>query len=275
MQRETFMLFGGASDGAAQGGGDGRMWVCATGYLTGHQRGTVFDIPATGQGLRLRWAEFLRFEGDRIAEIQFFVDFIDWFDQIGLPVLPPCKGQPHLFPPPKSAPGLLYDAQDASETAATLSLGRGLLFDGLNTFDESALASMGMARFFHEDVQWYGPGGIGACLSLKAFQEHHQQPWLTAFPDRKVQTLDALFAEGPFLGATGVVGVIASHTGQYLDHPATGNQIRFYGLDFWLRREERFAENWVFVDMVDIFRQFGTDLFARMQARAKHKGMVA
>ena len=36
----------------------------------------------------------------------------------------------------------------------------------------------------------HGPGGIGACLSLREFEDNHQQPWLDAFPDRKVQNLD-------------------------------------------------------------------------------------
>jgi hypothetical protein len=36
------------------------------------------------------------------------------------------------------------------------------------------------------------------------------------------------------------------------------------GLDFWRRRSDLFIENWVFVDMLHLFRQFGVDLLGRI-----------
>jgi predicted ester cyclase len=134
----------------------------------------------------------------------------------------------------------------------------------LNSYDQSELKSMGMADYFHPDVQWFGPGGIGACRSLKEFEENHQRHWLRAFPDRSVQNLDALIAEGAYSGGPGWAGVKATHTGEYLDCQATGRAIEFNGLDFWKLEEDMYIENWVFVDMVHLFRQFGVDLFERM-----------
>ncbi|MEX0371746.1 MAG: ester cyclase [Tateyamaria sp.] len=151
------------------------------------------------------------------------------------------------------------------ETRHTLAFGRDFIFGGLNRFDESDLSSMGMARFFHPNIKWYGPGGIGACLSLPEFETLHQQPWLNAFPDRKVMHLESLFAEDRLLAASGPMGVVATNTGPYLGHPASGARIEVSGLDFWLRSGDQFSENWVFVDMVHLFEQMGVDLFARMQ----------
>ena len=74
----------------------------------------------------------------------------------------------------------------------------------------------------------------------------------------------ALFAEGDYIAASGWAGVIATHTGQYLDCPATDNKISFNGIDIWVRRGNVFVENWVFVDMIDLFRQFDIDLFERL-----------
>ena len=125
-----------------------------------------------------------------------------------------------------------------------------------------------MADFFNPNVKWYGPGGIGACLSLEEFQDRHQKPWLVAFPDRKVQDLDSLFAEGALLAASGVVGVKAFHTGPFRDTPASGKPIGFSGLDLWLRQGDKFTENWVFVDMVDVYSQMGHDLFKIMREQA-------
>jgi len=114
-------------------------------------------------------------------------------------------------------------------------------------------------------VKWYGPGGIGACLNFREFEELHQRPWLVAFPDRRVQDLTALIAEDAYTGAPGWAGVIATHTGPYLGTPASHRRVEINGLDWWKRDGEKYVENWVFVDMIHLFRQFGVDLMARMQ----------
>lgn len=262
--REIHMFFGGSSQGKADDSVDGRMWVCGTGYFTGQQTAPFLGIPVNPKPLRLRWAEFLRFDGDTIVESQTLVDFIDWFDQIGRPVLPRSRGVPFVYPAPAGIDGILIEEQPSPETARTLALIREFLFAGLNQFDQRELKSMGVATYFHKNVKWYGPGGIGACLSLKEFEDLHQRPWLVAFPDRRVQNLDCLIAEGPFTGASGWAGVRAIHSGPYLDCLATNKQVEINGIDFWLRTDDRFTENWVFVDMIHLFSQFGIDLFSRV-----------
>lgn len=269
LERDTHMMFGGASSGRLDGEGDGHLWVCGTGYLTGRATGSFLDIPSTEKKLRLRWGEFLRFEKGLIVEVQMMLDFVDWFDQVGLSVLPTQRGTHHVYPPPTGCHGVLLEAQDPFKSNETLKLGRDFLFGALNGYDKQDLGSMGMPNYFHKNVKWYGPGGIGACLSLKEFQEYHQKPWLQAFPDRKVQNLDALFAEGNFLAAKGVTAVKASHSGPYLGVPASGKTIYFSGLDFWLRMDDKFTENWVFVDMIDLFLQMDHDLFENMRIKAR------
>jgi hypothetical protein len=37
-------------------------------------------------------------------------------------------------------------------------------------------------------------------------------------------------------------------------------------LGFWRLEIDQYVENWVFVDMVHLFRQFGVDLFERIPA---------
>lgn len=265
ISRETHLFFGGASDGKRDGSADGRMWVCGGGYLTGRQAEPFLGIPASARKRRIRWADFLRFEGEELAESHFMVDFVDWFEQAGRPVLPVSRGAAGVWPAATAFDGVLEEPADEAETAHTQALIREFLFAGLNRFDRSDLKSMGVARFFHPNVKWYGPGGIGACLSLREFEDLHQKPWLIAYPDRQVQDLDSLFSEGRLCGSSAWAGVRATHTGPYLDCPATGREIVFNGIDFWLRTDDVFTENWVFVDMVHLFSQFGIDLFARMR----------
>jgi len=240
------------------------MWVSGTGCFQATFAHDYLTIPANGKKVQIRWGEFCRVEDGKIVEIYCLLDLVDLMQQIGFYVLPPSKGADGIYPPPQANDGILLEAQDDETSAYSLDHIRRFIFDGLNSYDQSELGSMGMADYFHSNVQWYGPGGIGACRSFQEFEDLHQKPWLVAYPDRQVQNLDALLAEGCYSGAPGWAGVKATHTGPYLDCPATGNVIEFNGLDWWKREGEQYVENWVFVDMIHLFRQFGVDLFERL-----------
>ncbi len=265
IKRESYIFFGGKSNGRVDGQFDGREWVCGLGHFTGTFQKDWLTIPATGKETQIRWSEFCRMDKGKIVEIHILLDVPDLMQQAGFPVLPPDRGAIGLWPPPRAGNGILLTAQDEQETQQSLQLIRAMIYEGLNEFDELELESMGMAQFFHPQLQWYGPSGIGGCRSLKEFEDFHQKHWLHAFPDRQVQDLDSLFVEGRYMGASSFPGVLATHTGQYLDCPATGNQISFNGIDIWVREGDMLVENWVFVDLVDVFLQFGIDLFDRMR----------
>lgn len=271
LQRQTHLFMGGQSSDHVGDDAIDAYWVAGTGYFTGTAVNSFIGIPASRHRLRIRWSEFIRFKDDVMVESQVILDFVDWFDQIDLPVLPAPRGAAHVFPAATSFDGLLYEPQSSDETIRTLELGNGLLYGALNGFDQNELASMGMADYFHPNLKWYGPGGIGACLSLIEFEQLHQRPWLQAFPDRKVVGIESLFAEGRLLAASGVAGVEAKHTGAYLGEPASGAHLKISGIDFWLRDGDQFTENWIFVDMIDLFDQMGVDLFARLSAQSQQQ----
>jgi len=264
LQRQTHIFFGGRSNGRADGSNDGRMWVGGTGVFKATFANDYLTIPASNEAVNIRWGEFCRIEQDKIVESYVLLDFIDLMQQAGFQVLPPSRGVDGVYPPPRTRNGILLEAQDEQTSAHTLKHIRRFIFDALNSYNQSALKSMGIADFFHRDVQWYGPGGIGACRSLQEFEDNHQRHWLRAYPDRQVQDLDALIAEGSYSGGPGWAGVTATHTGDYLDAKATNRPVEFNGLDFWKLENDRYIENWVFVDIIHLFRQFGIDLFERL-----------
>lgn len=269
LTRQIDVFFGGRSNGRIDGRNDGRMWVCGTGLMHGRFVADYLGIPASGQPVAIRWGEFCRVDDDRIVESFFLLDLIDLMQQAGVAVLPPSRGRDGVFPPPRENDGILLDGQDARESDYSLEHIRRFIFDGLNAYDQRKLASMGMADYFHPDVRWYGPGGIGACLSFAEFEDRHQRHWLHAFPDRRVQDLDALIAEGCYSGAPGWAGVRATHAGEYLGCPATGRRLSVNGLDIWKRAGEQYIENWVFVDMIHLFRQLGVDLLERARRETR------
>ncbi|NCF67654.1 MAG: hypothetical protein GWP61_16945 [Chloroflexi bacterium] len=273
LKRRTYILCSGKSNGRLDGdiSLDGKMWVSGTGLLTGTFAQDYLMIPATKGEISIRWGEFCRMEQGKIVEVYFLLDLLDLMQQAGFHVLPPSRGQDGVYPPPHAHDGVMLDTQNEQDSAYSLDHIRRFIYDGLNKYDQSELESMGIANFFHPDVQWYGPGGIGACLSLQEFQGFHQQHWLIAFPDRLCRDLDALIAEGSYSGAPGWASVKATHAGQYLDCPATGKKVEFNGLDWWKREGEMFVQNWVFVDMIHLFRQFGIDLFERLAQQVAQK----
>ena len=266
MTRQTHVFFGGESNGRIDGdlSLDGHMWATGTGLLTGTFANDYLTIPATGGQVTIPWGEFCRLADGVIVDVYFLIDLVELMRQAGYEVLPPNRGADGIYPSPDATDGIMLGVQNQETSRHSLEHIRRFIFDGLNAYDQTELESMGMADFFHPDMQWYGPGGIGACLSLNEFEDLHQRPWLAAYPDRRVQDLDALFAEGAYSGGSGWAGVKATHTGPYLDSPATGNQIEFNGLDWWKREGDMYVENWVFVDMVHLFRQLGVDLFERL-----------
>jgi hypothetical protein len=176
--------------------------------------------------------------------------------------LRPVERHSSILPPP-AAGGTLWD--DQGSATRLLAYGRQFIFGGLNAFDQANLKSMKMADYFHPNLKWYGPGGIGACMSLSEFEDLHQNPWLNAFPDRKVGDLDNLIAEGEFVAASSLPGVLLTHTGAYLGYTATQKRSGVNGIDFWRYEDGQFTENWVFVDMLHLFNQFGIDLMARVR----------
>lgn len=271
IKRQSYIFFGGKSNGRVDGQFDGREWVCGLGHFTGTFQQDWLTIPATRKETQIRWSEFCRMDEGQIVEIQILLDIPDVMRQAGFPVLPPDRGAVGLWPPPRADNGILLTAQDEQESEQSLQLIRGMIYDGLNKFNKSELGSMGMAQFFHPQLQWYGPSGIGGCHSFQEFEDFHQKHWLHAFPDRQVQDLNSLFVEGRYMGASSFPGVVATHTGQYLDYPATGNKISFNGIDIWIREGDMLVENWVFVDMIDVFRQFGIDLFERLRKQVEQQ----
>ena len=60
--------------------------------------------------------------------------------------------------------------------------------------DRRRFSSMGMTRFWHPQLMWCGPGGIGTRHSNSWFERHHQKPFLVALPDRKGGKLRARLA---------------------------------------------------------------------------------
>lgn len=258
LRRETDVFLGGPFEG--------REWVAGTGHFVGTFAEDWLGIPASGQPTAIRFGEFCRLEEGRIAEVYIILDIIGVMLQTGRRVLPPSPGDESKAPGPSAGNGVLLTPQDDAVGAESRRLVEAMIA-GLGRFDRQNLASMDMPDYWSRDMQWYGPIGIGTAHGLADYEQVHAGPFLRAFPDRKGGHHKARLAEGDYVASTGWPSVYATHSGDYLGQPVTGQRIGMRVMDFWRREGDLLVQNWVFIDLIDLFRQFGVDLFERLGER--------
>lgn len=260
LERRTDLFFGGWWDGKICGG-EG-FWVTCTGHYLGTFRADLFGIPSNNEPVWLRFGEFYRMVDGRIAEARILLDLVDLARQVGRPILPKPTGMELLVPGPRTQDGLLLSATDAKEGQACLDLVMQMI-GGLSNYDKTDLKSMGMTRFWHPDMMWYGPGGIGTSRAISGFEEHHQKPFLAAIPDRKGGNHRARFGEGAYAASTGWPSIHATHLGPYLGVPASDKAVTMRVMDWWRAENKLLAENWVLLDLPHFFLQMDVDILAR------------
>jgi hypothetical protein len=135
--------------------------------------------------------------------------------QVGFQLLPGFGGEQGLVPGPATKDGVLLTPQDAEETQESLALVEAMLH-GLIRYDRRSIGSMGQVNFWHPEMLWCGPCGIGTTRGLKGFEDYHQIPFLRAFPDRKGGHHKARLGDGAYAASTGWPSLWASHRGEYL-----------------------------------------------------------
>ena len=260
IERRIDLFFGGYWDGHVCGG-EGQ-WVTCTGHYIGTFVAPLFGIPPNGQPVWLRFGEFYRVVNGRIAEARILIDLVDLARQAGCPLLPPSPGRDVLVPGPRTQDGLLRGLSDPAQSQASFDLVMAMI-GGLGKYDRADLDSMGMRHFWHPDMMWYGPCGIGTTRSIAGFEQFHQRPFLTAFPDRKGGNHRARFSDGAYVASTGWPSIHATHAGPYLGEPATHRPVQIRVMDWWRAEAGLLIENWVLLDLPHCFLQFGVDLLAR------------
>ena len=256
LEQNDYILFGGEFRDST--------WVCAAGNFVGTFENDWLGVPATGHATWLRHGTFHRFEDGKIAETRLLVDVLDVMRQAGYRFVPALAPEV-VIPGPTTQDGVLLGVQDDEASQKTLDVVEGMI-DALHNYEEEGLDGMGLEKFWHEDFMWYRPGGTGSTRGLDGFQAYHQVPFLEAFPDREGGDHVARFAEGTYCASTGWPSVRATHLGDgWMGVPATGEPVGMRVMDFWRREGDKLAENWVFIDKIDLLQQMGVDIFKRLR----------
>ncbi|KNG92855.1 ester cyclase [Pseudaestuariivita atlantica] len=245
---------------------DGASWVGCGGTYVGLFDVPWLGIPPTGHLAHMRLHEFYRFDDGKIIEIQALWDIPEVMLQARTWPMAPSLGREWNVPGPATCDGLGPHDADLSDTS------RSHVIDMLTAMSRHPAEppdAMEMPRFWHTDMSWYGPAGIGTARGIDGFRNHHQRPFLAAMPDRGQhadETRHHFIAEGAYVGVTGWPNMAQTLTGGgWLGLPGTGQKVTLRSLDFWRMERGKIRENWVLVDLLHLYHQLGIDVFHRMR----------
>ena len=244
----------------------GDDWVGCCGYYTGTFRARWLDIPPTGHFVSMRFHEFYRFVEGRIVEVQSLWDIPELMLQAGAWPMAPSLGREWLVPGPAAQDGLALREPDPQRTQASFDLVFAMC-EALGNYASGGVEAMALERYWHPRCSWYGPAGIGSARGIAGFRNWHQIPFLNGMPDR-VTPLAAghLFADHDYVGFTAWPGMHMTISADgWLGIAPNNQKIDMRSLDFWRCENGLIRENWVLVDLLDVYRQIGVDVFARMR----------
>lgn len=248
---------------------EGADWVGCGGYYTGTFQRPWLDIPATGHMTHMRFHEFYRFEAGKIVEMQALWDIPEVMVQAGAWPLAPALGREWHVPGPATCDGLVPGPYDAAAGDATCAHIIEMLEHMKRHPSQGSPEVMEMDRFWHPKMSWYGPSGIGTGRGVAGFRNWHQIPFLNAMPDRGafVDEIEYhFFGDRNYAAVTGWPNMYQTLThGGWLGLPPTDKKIAMRSLDFWRLEQGRIRENWVMVDMLQMYDQLGVDVFARLR----------
>ncbi len=253
--------------GGANRRGEGETWLAALTHYVGNFKSALAGIAPSDRLIFLRAGEFYRVEGGRIAAARIILDLPDLMRQAGRSPWPLQLGTEMLFPGPATHDGVL--PKDGAG-AASLDLVETML-SALHVFDPTTFESKdqtGREGYWHPDMLWYGPGGIGSNYRWDGFVKDHRASFLRAFPDRKGGNHYCRIGDGNYAAVSGWPSMTMTHQGDYLGVAATGKALTLRVMDFYRCETGRIIENWVLLDYMDLFRQLGVDLVEAAEQRA-------
>lgn len=269
LERRDYIVMAGPTDAD-------KDWVGCAGYYTGTFAAPWLDIPPTGHLMHMRFHEFYRFEGGKVVEMQALWDIPEVMMQAGAWPMQPSLGREWHVPAPATADGIVagpYDAEAGAETCQHIVD----MLDHLKLHpSQGGPEVMQMDRFWHPRMTWYGPAGIGTGRGQRGFRQWHQIPFLNAMPDRGQYVEDIIyhfFGDRNYAAVTGWPDMYQTIThGGWLGIPPVDKKIEMRSLDFWRVEGGLIRENWVMVDLLQMYDQIGVDVLARMREFNKARG---
>jgi predicted ester cyclase len=253
---------------------EGTDWIGTCGNYMGTFTAPWLSIPPTGHLTHMRYHEFFRIRDGKVMEMQAIWDIPEVMMQAGVWPMVPQLGKYLCTPAPMTQDGLTASGDGSATMQHVLDM-----LTALCRHPKEPVDAMDLPRFWHPRFNWYGPAGIGTARGISGFRHWHQIPFLQAMPDRGLdpEGLHSHWvAEGAYTCETGWPNMRLTITQDgWLGIPPTGQQITLRSLDFWRLEGGLIRENWVLVDLLDMYAQLGVDVFARLQMFNKARNLGA
>ncbi|WP_299932443.1 ester cyclase [uncultured Pelagimonas sp.] len=274
LERRDWIVMAGQDD-------HGQNWVGCGGHYVGTFVAPFLDIAPTGHIAHMRFHEFFRFEDGKVVEMQAIWDIPELMMQAGAWPMAPSLGRELFVPGPASQDGFVPGPWNAERAKVSCDHIVDMLAHLVRHPAQGGPEVMEMERFWHPRFNWYGPAGIGTCRAVSGFRNWHQIPFLNAMPDRGAHDTDLtfhFFGDGDYAAVTGWPNMKQTISqGGWLGIAPSGQEITLRSLDFWRLEKGLIRENWVLVDLLDIYAQLGVDVLARMREfnKARQFGPIA
>jgi len=242
------------------------LHATTTSYINMIWADPFLGIPAPKAWTYFRVTDFYAIrktsDGTSKAHYNFMmIDFADLLRRVGRPVLPKAPLPEGLVLTAATNDGvpapLSVIARERNSTTARKAAA-GALADGWAGNSEDA-------KWWHRNLTFYGPGGIGRARSVEEFQRHVLGPFRQAFADRTCDT-HMLFCEGNYCAALGTLQ--GRHVGTWVGQAASNRTVTVRFAMHFRIVDDLIMEGWAIFDFPGMFAQLGKDFFAA--ARGAH-----
>ena len=243
---------------------NGGTWVAAVTHYVGNFTAPLYGVQPSDHLAFLRAGEFYRLEQARktearIAEARIILDLPDLMRQAGRMPFPFSYGLETLFPGPATHDGVLPTSGNGTGSLDVVEA----MLGALHAFDPKTFGSAnqpGRGGYWHEDMMWYGPAGIGSNFRWEGFVKDHRESFLRAFPDRMGGNHYCRIGDGDYAAVSGWPSMTMTFQGDYLGVKADGRPLTLRVMDFYRCTQGKIIENWVMLDYMDLMAQMGIDL---------------
>ena len=256
-RREMIILAGTTPEGAD--------FIGTMGNYMGTFIAPFLGIPPTGHLAHMRYHEFFRMEAGRVVEMQAIWDIPELMMLANAWPMAPQLGSYLCTPGPMSSDGLNVSGDGQTTMNHVIAMLNDLcLYPG-----NPDPAVMQLEKYWHPRFNWYGPAGIGTSRGISGFRNWHQIPFLHGMPNRKLDASADLYshwvAQGHYVCETGWPNMrLTLSSDGWMGIAPANKEVLLRSLDFWRMEDGLIRENWVLVDLLDLYHQIGVDVLARL-----------
>ena len=253
-----------------------KVQVGSFSVLSGYFLKPWLGIKPNFKMINLRCCEIHEIKNEKVIESYILIDVMDFIRQAGNWPINKSRGSEGAWLPPFNTDGVNFFEKDMENSMNSLKqalkMNRSLDIKPEKeniSKDElrNRLINHPQKEFWHKDMIWYGPCGIGTSRSLAGFVDMHQLPFRKSFSDRNYWELGHYceIGDGKFSLCGGWHSLKAKYgSNDWLGYSADNQDVVMRVMDFYHHDEGLIRENWVPIDIIHILKQLGVDVFKEL-----------